>query len=246
MNSGNSKDFLLILPFPGYPKESYYYFQPFAFGDFSVLRWEGSVAARTQSHQDTSQSQGTNVSMVPSSRSSGRQYKICPPGTEPPLTPPLTRPILPPVLFHISVPLNDPCPTHTHTQKNGVDWMDFFFLLCSGGNQLSWRVGTCRGKRSGGEGRGVGLGSLKLEGEWSSLAAVAARVSQVCSNGPTWPNLLLVVRWPAPLRGDKARGTLSHSLQPVFVKDSQWLSKNSQVGILQRGSRVCNGGKRVK
>ncbi|KAG7512363.1 hypothetical protein JOB18_027220 [Solea senegalensis] len=43
MNSGNSKDFLLTLSFPGYLKEPYYYFQPFAFGNFSVLSvllWE--------------------------------------------------------------------------------------------------------------------------------------------------------------------------------------------------------------
>lgn len=85
----------------------------------------------------------------------------------------------------------------------------------------SGRVGTCRGKRRAVGGSRGGQSSLKLEGEWSSLAVVAVQVSQVWSNGPTWPNLLLVVRWPAPLRGDKARGTLSHSLQPVFVKDSQ-------------------------
>lgn len=177
--------------------------------------------------------------MVPRSRSSGQQYKIRPHGTEPPLTPPLTSPILPPVLFHIPLPL----PT-THTNRR-IELTGWIFSMCFSGIWLSRRVGTCRGKRRGGVGGGWGgQSSLKLEGEWSSLAVVAARVSQVWSNGPTWPNLLLVVRWPALVRGNKARGTLSHSLQPVFVKDSQWLSKNRQVGIQQRGSRVCNWGKK--
>lgn len=43
---------------------------------------------------------------------------------------------------------------------------------------LSTRVDTCGGKRKGGAGGSWGGQSrLKLEGEWSSLAAVAARVS---------------------------------------------------------------------
>lgn len=63
------------------------------------------------------------------------------------------------------------------------------------------------------------------------------------TNGPTWPNLVLVVRWPVPLWGDKARGTLSHSLLAVFAKDSQWLSKNTQVGIQEKGTEVFNRGK---
>lgn len=131
-------------------------------------------------------------------------------------------------LFHPPPPHHH---THTHTNRR-TGLTGWIFSMCSSGTWLSRRVGTCRGKRRGGVGGGWGgQSSLKLEGEWSSLAAVAARVSQVWSNGPTWPNLLLVVRWPAPVRGDKARGRLSHSFQPVFVKDSQWLSKNSQVGI---------------
>ena len=98
--------------------------------------------------------------------------------------------------------------------------MAFFFIV------LQWELAEKSWHLQGEEKRGRwygrdGQSSLKLEGEWSSLAAVAARVSKVWSNGPSWPNLLLVVRWPAPQRGDKARGTLSHSLQPVFVKDSQ-------------------------
>lgn len=77
---------------------------------------------------------------------------------------------------------------------------------------------------------------LELEGEWSSLAVVAARLSEVLANGPNWPNLMLVVRWPALVKDKKARGMISHSLQPVFFKDSRWLSKTRQV----KSGAECN------
>ncbi len=226
---------------PRVPKAPCYYFQPFAFGDFSLF-W-GERALSPHKRRATKTPHKVKVEMFPWYPAQGQldnNIKLAPLGLN--------------LLWHLRIRVSfcHQCSftfllplTHTHTQENGVDWMDFFRALqWDLAEQKSWHLQGEEERRGGVDGGWGGQSSLKLEGEWSSLAVVAARVSQVWSNGPPWPNLLLVVRWPAPLWGDKARGTLSHSLQPVFVKDSQWLSKKRQVGIHQRGSRVCNRGKK--
>lgn len=128
---------------PWVPKKSYYYFQPFALGDFSPCWGERALSpTRTQGHQDTLRSQGRNVSMVPSSRSSGQQYKISPPGTQPPLTLCLRVPFC-----HFTIALSHHCPPPTHSEEWG--WLDGFCSVFSVGILQSGRVGTCRGKRRG-------------------------------------------------------------------------------------------------
>lgn len=104
MNSSTSKDFLLILSFPGYLKHPSIISSllPLAISLCSEVRRALSPHKR-RGHQDASKRQGRNVSMVPSSMSVGQQYKISPPETEPPLTPLLTSSILPPVLSHITI-----------------------------------------------------------------------------------------------------------------------------------------------
>lgn len=61
MNGGNSKDFLLTLPIPGHLKQPRYYFQPFAFGGFSLC-W-GERALSSHKRRDTKTARKVKVEM---------------------------------------------------------------------------------------------------------------------------------------------------------------------------------------
>lgn len=219
-----------------------YYFQPFAFGHFSLF-W-GERALSPHERRATKTPFKVKVGMFPWYPAQGHldnNIKLALLGAN--------------LLWHLClrVPFCHQCSftslSHSHTQKRG--WLDGFLSLFFQCAPLGSRwaeelapAGVREARGSAGCGSWGGQSSLKLEGEWSNLAIAATQVSQVWSDGPSWPNLLLVVRWSALLPGDKARGTLSHSLQAVFVKDSQWLSKNRQVGIQHRRCSVCEGGKK--
>jgi len=66
--------------------------------------------------------------------------------------------------------------------------------------------------------------------------------SQVWSDGPTWPNLLLVVRWLSLLRGDRTHFTFKSFCH------CQRLSMTFQIqargNLTQKGAIVCDRGKK--
>lgn len=242
MNRSTSKDFLLMLSFPGHWRRSAIISSllPLAISLCSEVRG----LCRHTKRRATKTPFKVKVGMFPCYPAQGQldnNIKLALLGAN--------------LLWHLClrVPFLHQCSftslSHSHTQKRG--WLDGFLSLFFQCAPLGSRwaeelapAGVREARGSAGCGSWGGQSSLKLEGEWSNLAIAATQVSQVWSDGPSWPNLLLVVRWSALLPGDKARGTLSHSLQAVFVKDSQWLSKNRQVGIQHRRCSVCEGGKK--
>lgn len=183
MNSGTSKDFLLILSFPRYLRRPAIISSllPSAISLCSEVR--GLRRCTNPEQPDTSQCQGRNVSMVPRSRSSGQQYKLSPPGTEPPLTPLLTSPILPPVLSHISA-----LPPHTPHTKTGVrGWLDGFFLVLRWdlAEQKSWHLQGEVNRRGPVVGRVVW--SLKENGAaWQRWLHRSPRFGLMAPLGPTY------------------------------------------------------------
>lgn len=166
--------------------------------------------------------------MVPRSRSPGRQHKISPPGTEPPLTPPLTSPILLPVLSHITIPPHLPPHSQTNRRMGLTGWI--YFLCASVGSVWAEELAPAGGREE--EGLGVAkvgrvVWSLKESGAaWQWRLQGSPRFRLMAPLGPTycwWSDGLL--QYEATRPGARFHTHFSLSLSKTlndFPKIGKW------------------------